>query len=304
MGRLTDALKKTRASTLTSEAAPESSAIRFFDSKHAPASVSWNIGTARDTRSPAAGVNAPTRVANVTQPPREAGREHVWPKDEGAEKLVVSASVMPAAREWYRQLAASLHQAQLQHGIGSVVVTSAVAGEGKTLTAANLALTLSESYQRRVLLIDADLRRPSLHTLLGLPNSVGLREALAGDQPPPLSRVSARLSVLVAGSVDDDPMKILASERMRGLIREARARFDWVLLDTPPVGRLPDAKVLVSTADVVLLVVKAGKTPYDVAQTAVDAVGKERIFGVVLNGTAELDTAVLYGLYEIATRPR
>ena len=77
----------------------------------------------------------------------------------------------PASREQYRRLAATLHHAQAEHGLKVVMVASAVPGEGKTLTATNLALTLSESYQRRVLLIDADLRRPSLHDDVQVPNT-------------------------------------------------------------------------------------------------------------------------------------
>ena len=223
---------------------------------------------------------------------------HRWPNNESTEKLVVSPSLVPTAREWYRQLAATLHQAQLEHAVASVMVTSAVPGEGKTLTTTNLALTLSESYQRRVLLIDADLRRPTVHSLLGVPNAVGLREALMSEDPLPLIRVNDHLSVLLGGAAEDDPMKTLASDRMRKLIQDARARFDWVLLDTPPVGLLPDAKVLASAVDVALLVIKAGRTPYDVVQAAADAVGKERIFGVVLNSAAESDIAALsYGAY-------
>jgi capsular exopolysaccharide synthesis family protein len=247
------------------------------------------------------------KAARPRREPRQARQKpqssqepqpHRWPVNESTDKLVVSPSLVPTAREWYRQLAATLHQAQLEHGIAAVMVTSAVPGEGKTLTTTNLALTLSESYQRRVLLIDADLRRPTVHTLLGVPNAVGLREALVSEDPLPLIQVNDHLSVLLGGAAEDDPMKTLASDRMRKLIQDARARFDWVLLDTPPVGLLPDAKVLASAVDVTLLVIKAGRTPYDVVQAAADSIGKERIFGVVLNSAAESDIAALsYGSY-------
>ena len=338
MGRLTDALKRSRAGTAGSPPldAGDGNQIQFFDPKQPAAAIPWNIGTGPErprqapvpisappvaappvsvAASPVA-VPAPamtpaaTRAAKSARTRREprqtrpkpqspeAPKPHRWPDNESTEKLVVSPSLIPTAREWYRQLAATLHQAQLEHNIGAVMVTSAVPGEGKTLTTTNLALTLSESYQRRVLLIDADLRRPTVHTLLGVPNTTGLREALVSEDPLPLIHVNAHLSVLLGGAAEDDPMKTLASDRMRTLIQNARARFDWVLLDTPPVGLLPDEKVLASAVDVALLVVKAGRTPYDVVQAAAEAVGKERIFGVVLNSAAESDIAALsYGSY-------
>jgi capsular exopolysaccharide synthesis family protein len=230
--------------------------------------------------------------------PTDEGREHVqWPTHDQAEKLVVSPSVAPLVREQYRRLAALLHQAQHDHNIKVVLVTSAVPGEGKTLTASNLALTLSDSYRRQVLLIDADLRRPTMHTLLGVSNTLGLRSAITNEQPPPFVRATAHLSLLTAGQFQDDPMKTLASDRMRALIEQARSHFDWVLLDTPPVALLPDAKVLASLADVALLVARAAKTAYNVIQTAADAIGRERIFGVVLNGTAQSEFSESYGAY-------
>src|SRR4029450_12477909 len=93
-----------------------------------------------------------------------------------ATKTVVDDSMMPASREQYRRLAAALHQAQRATGFKVVMVVSAVAGEGKTLTASNLAMTLSESYRRDVLLIDADLRRPSLHLVFQVPGAPGLSD--------------------------------------------------------------------------------------------------------------------------------
>lgn len=210
------------------------------------------------------------------------------------EKLVVSSTLAPRAREQYAKLAAMLRQAQLEQGVKVIVLSSAVPEEGKTLTTTNLAMTLSESYQRRVLLIDADLRRPAVHDVLGILNHKGLSDSLAGDAPLPLVQLSNRLSVLTAGSGDDDPMKTLTSDRMRGLIQEARAKFDWVLIDTAPVGLWPDAKVLASMADGSLFVALAGNTPYDVMQRATETLGADRIFGVVLNRVTDAALPLSY----------
>jgi protein-tyrosine kinase len=212
---------------------------------------------------------------------------------EYAEKLVISSAVPPALREQYRRLAANLHHAQEEAGIKSLMVTSAVPDEGKTLTATNVALTLSESYRRRVLLIDADLRRPSLDELFMLPKGFGLNEALTGspDRKVPIIQVSRNLSLLPAGSPDSDPMSTLTSDRMRNLIKEASTAFEWVILDTPPIGILTDAKLLGAMVDGALLVVRAGRTPANLIQRAVDSLGKNRILGVVLN-RAERRTTV------------
>ncbi len=165
------------------------------------------------------------------------------------------------------------------------MIASAVASEGKTLTAANLALTLSESYRRNVLLIDADLRRPSLHTIFKVRGAPGLNEGLtAADEPKlPLHDVSPRLTILPAGMPNSDPMAGLTSRRMQSLIDEAREAFDWVIIDTPPVGLLTDANLLASMVDGAVLVIKAGSTPYDLVKRAVDTIGPSKLLGVVLN---------------------
>jgi capsular exopolysaccharide synthesis family protein len=202
-----------------------------------------------------------------------------------AEKLVVTAAIPRVSIEQYRRLAATLHHAQEARGIRTVLVASALAEEGKTLTATNLALTLSESYRRRVLLVDADLRQPSLHKVFQVPNTSGLSDGLAAFPERKLSLVqlSPLLSLLPGGAADPDPMGALTSARMRRIVTEAAAAFDWVIIDTPPVGLLPDANLLAAMVDAALLVVRAGRTPFAVVQKAVEAVGRDRVLGIVLN---------------------
>jgi len=207
-----------------------------------------------------------------------------------AEKLVVTPSISPVSLEQYRRLAATLHRRQTESRIKTVLVASTMAGEGKTLTAVNLALTFSESYGRNVLLIDGDLRRPTTHAVLEVPNILGsgVGEKHETDQKLSLIQVSPRLSVLTAGQPDPDPMSRLASDRMRRVLMEAAAQFDWVIIDTPPVGTVPDANLLATMADVVLLVVQAGRTPARLVQRTADALGRERVMGVVLNRADDL----------------
>jgi capsular exopolysaccharide synthesis family protein len=199
-------------------------------------------------------------------------------------KLVVSRDIMPVTVEQYRRLAAVLHDLQAQGGLKTVMVSSAAPGEGKTLTIANLALTLSESYHQRVLLIDADLRHPSVHHLFGIPNDVGLADGVrAGGKLVPPVEISRCLSVLTAGRPAASPLAMLTSDRVRTMIADAAATVDWVLLDTPPVGLLPDAQLVARLSDGVLFVIAAGVTPYSLVQRCISELGVERIVGTVLN---------------------
>jgi len=213
-----------------------------------------------------------------------------------AEKLAFSRMhSMPV--EQYRRLAARLLIAQTEHNTRIVMVTSALAGEGKTLTAANLALTLSESYKKNVLLLDADLRQPTLHQVFQIPNVSGLNDGLRSDgsRKLPLIRYTDKMYILTAGRPDSDPMSVLSGDRLRQVFEEAGSRFDWVVVDTPPVALLTDAHLLASLVDAVLLVVESGRTPLSAIKKAVQSVGRDRVFGVVLN---RVDVASLtYGAY-------
>jgi protein-tyrosine kinase len=230
-----------------------------------------------------------TRVQFKTVPPPD-GRDPDLRAlaDRLGGRVVLSAAAPPGSIEQYRRLAATLHHAQTQSGLKIVMVASAMPGEGKSLTATNLALTLSESYRRNVLLIDADLRRPSLHEIFQIPNIAGLNEALTTmDMLPPAFALSPRLTLLPAGRPNPDPIGVLTSQAMRDLVRDAGAGFDWVIVDTPPVGLLTDANLLARMVDAVVMVVAVGKVSYKIVQRAADALGRDRIIGVVLNRAAD-----------------
>jgi capsular exopolysaccharide synthesis family protein len=215
-----------------------------------------------------------------------------------AEKVVADRNISPVSREQYRRLAAALHDAQSNTGLSTIMIASAVSGEGKTLTASNLALTLSESYQKRVLLIDADLRQPTLHQVFRINSTLGLSTGLdpANEAKLTVHQVSPRLSVLPAGRPTSDPMAGLVSDRMRRLIDEAREAFDWVIVDTPPIVLLPDANLLSAMVQGTVLVIRANSTPHDLVKRAVDAIGAPRIIGTVLNQAA-IGSRSGYGAY-------
>lgn len=215
-------------------------------------------------------------------------------------KLVVEGARDPVSVEQYRRLAATLHDAQVEKGLKTVMVTSAVPREGKTLTVVNLALTLSESYGRRVLLVDADLRRPTIHEVLDLPNHRGLSDVLASNRMElPIVPASERLSVLPSGRAQESPLAGLSSDRMRKFLDDAAGKFDWVLLDAPPVGLLPDAQVLGRLAHASVFVIRAGATPFSAVNSAIERLGRDCIIGTVLNGVdpSTVPTAAYYGHY-------
>jgi protein-tyrosine kinase len=204
--------------------------------------------------------------------------------DPEIEARLVTGGSGSVPLEQYRRLAAVLHDVQLQQGLKTLMLTSALPSEGKTLTTVNLALTLSESYARRVLIIDADLRWPSIHTVFGLPNQQGLSEALQGQKfDLPIRQLSPRLAVLTAGRPGAAPLAGLTSTRMARLIDECAEHFDWVLLDTPPVGLLPDAQLLARLTRAVVLVIAANATPAHSVERAVAELGADCIIGTVLN---------------------
>lgn len=251
----------------------------------------------------------PANIAIEEGRPLRSHQELIAPHhDVTAERLVTHRNTDTVVVEQYRRLAGVLHQAQMDRGVKVVMLASAQPAEGKTLTAVNLALTLSESYKRRVLLIDADLRRPSVAQVFGVPLQNGLSECLKTPELRALkiTNVTDSLGLLLAGHADHDPMSGLTSGRMQEIINLAAASFDWVILDTPPVGLLTDAHLLSAMVDAAILVIDAGTTQHAVVQRAIESIGREKIVGVVLNRVEDraLAEASYYEYYGGATHTR
>lgn len=193
--------------------------------------------------------------------------------------------------EQFRTLRARLDSLAAERPVGVIAVTSALAGEGKTTAAANLAIVSAMSVGRKVLLVDCDLRRPKVQTALGLRPEFGLAEVLTGQASLDRALVKVdgtNLDVLPVRGMPSNPSELLAAERMRALVEELRRSYDLVLFDTPPVLALPDAKILSELVDGVILVVRAGETPREDVDAALDVLDRRRILGLVLNG-AEVD---------------
>jgi non-specific protein-tyrosine kinase len=192
------------------------------------------------------------------------------------------------AAEAYRTLRTNLQFSSLDRPLHSLVVTSAVATEGKTTTAANLAVVMAQA-GNRVVLVDADLRRPSAHKLFGLSNGTGLTTALVEDPSAVegyLQETEVQdLRVLSAGPVPPNPQELLGSRRMEELLHELEESADVVVLDTPPTLVVADANVLAARADGVLLIVNTNSTRRAAVQRAVEGLRQvgANLLGGVLN---------------------
>lgn len=202
------------------------------------------------------------------------------------------------AAEAYRTLRTNIQFSSLDHPLRTLLATSTAPDEGKSTTLANLAVTMAQAEQR-VILVDCDLRRPSLHTLFNLHNESGLTNMIlaAEDAPAPLQDTGIPgLSLLASGPLPPRPADILGSRRMEQIIARLRDMAEIVLFDTPPVIAVTDAAVLATRVDGVLLVFHAGRTSRDRARRTREVLEKVKanIVGVVLNG-AELEQG--YGYY-------
>jgi protein-tyrosine kinase len=216
------------------------------------------------------------------------------------ERLATGSEADPELIEQFRRLAATLHHAQQASGLNSVMVTSASPGDGKSLTAVNLALVLAESYRYKVLLVDADLRRPSIPAVSDLVNGSGLSDVLRAPTERKLALVpiTSGVTLLPAGPPISNSLEALTSPRMRQIMEEATARFDWVVMDAPPIGATADARLLTRMVGGTLFVIHAGKTQCGDVQKAIQAIGREQILGIVLNGVEKRhgENAYYYGV--------
>jgi protein-tyrosine kinase len=216
----------------------------------------------------------------------------------GHSPLIALRDPRAPASEAYRTLRTNIQFSSLDKPLRTLLVTSTAPDEGKSTTLANLAITMAQAEQR-VIVVDCDLRRPSLHTLFDLPNEVGLTSMILAqeDAPIPLQDTGvAGLSLLASGPLPPRPADILGSRRMEAAIARLRAEADIVLFDTPPVVVVTDAAVLATRMDGVLLVFQAGKTSRERGRQARQILEKVKanIVGVVLNN-AQVEQG--YGYY-------
>lgn len=187
----------------------------------------------------------------------------------------------------FRRLVRNIWQ-EASEEVKSLLVTSAIQGEGKTLLATHLAITIAKNENKRVLLVDCDLRHPSIHHLFGVERDVNLRNVLTGEAA--LEEVIhdtelENLKIIPSRRGVTSPMQLLSSERARDIFDECRTQFDLVICDSPPIVAVHDTEIIATYVDSVLLVVLAGKTFREVVMRAIELLKKckANLLGIVLN---------------------
>lgn len=194
----------------------------------------------------------------------------------------------PAAEEYRKLKAVLVKQCDGGQPRNLAMVTSSLPGEGKTLTALNLAISLAQGLDHTVLLVDADLRRPSLHQYLEIEQGPGLSDVLQGHAELAETIVATglgRLSVIRAGTAVDNPVELFSSNRMRTLMEQMKHRYPdrFIILDTPPLVPFAESRTLAQIVDCVLFVTKERLAPQNVIREALDSIKGSSILGMVYN---------------------
>ena len=220
-----------------------------------------------------------------------------WQPD--IDKLVFTSHESTCGIEEFRKLSSRLLRERSQRYLKTVLITGAIADEGKTFVTANLAMTMSRNPDSRVLVVDADLRRSSLHTVFGIEPCPGLTEYLSGSTDESVlvrQTPETQLCVAPSGGYSSIPTELLHSSRMREFITQMSKYFDWILIDSPPASVVSDSAVLSEISDAVVMVITAG--------TAVDQVRKARkelgskVLGIVLNRVDGTTSTYSYYSYQ------
>ena len=190
--------------------------------------------------------------------------------------------------EAYRSLRSNIEYSSFDDEYRAIVVTSSVPGEGKSTTSGNLALSLAQS-GNKVLLVDCDMRKPSIHKKFKISNMSGTAELLLRKESfeDVANCYNENLTIITAGKIPPNPSEMLSSRAMTAFIKEMKKEFKYIILDTPPLQAVTDAQVLSTKADGVLLVVRAGSTKRDAVLNSVDLIKKVKgkVIGMVLNGS-------------------
>lgn len=202
--------------------------------------------------------------------------------------------------EQYRMLRTNLFALNSGPPVSSLVVTSAIKGEGKTVTSLNLATVMATDAEKKIAVVDCDFRRPNMHALLDMQIQPGLSEFLRGEAT--LDAVShtgriPNLTVITAGRPPLNPSELVGSRKMAETVNELKNRFDFVVFDTPPIMAVTDAGVLGAIVDGVLLVVRAERTKRELVRRAETLLrgAKARVVGCVLTNIKEYTSYYIYG---------
>jgi len=211
-------------------------------------------------------------------------------KPDTATMLFLNGDDGARGTEEFRTLRSRLYHLREKMPLKKILVTSALPKEGKSFMSSNLAQVMVRQHGRRALLIDADLRAPRLHLMLGTNSDPGLADYLMGKkdefsimQRGPLEN----LFFIPSGTGANDPAELIGNGRLKLLMQRVEPLFDWIIIDSPPAVAVSDASVLAKACDGVLMVVRSNSTPVGLARKARQEFPEEALIGVVLNGTSE-----------------
>ncbi|PXW92017.1 capsular exopolysaccharide synthesis family protein [Streptohalobacillus salinus] len=209
------------------------------------------------------------------------------PESQASRHLITKMNPRSPISEQYRTIRTNLQFASVDGELKTMLVTSAGPAEGKSSTVANLALVFAQQ-EKKVLLVDADLRKPTVHYTFRIDNRIGLSSVLVGDMvlaEATTKSEESTLDILPSGPIPPNPSELLGSKAMQKLIHEASEYYDIVIFDTPPVLAVTDAQILANEVDGTLLVVRSKKTDKELAIKAKELLepAKSKLLGAVLN---------------------
>jgi len=181
----------------------------------------------------------------------------------------------------------------------TILITSALPGDGKSFVTSNLGIGIARGIEEHVLLIDGDIRRPSIHRRFGFDHVNGLSDYLVeGDDIAPilLKTPIDKLTILPAGDPPSNPTELMSSKKMKALVEEVKSRYDdrYILIDSPPPSMASETNAIAQYVDAIIIVACAGKTPRDAIEETIDKIGREKLIGMVLN-QADRSSTKYYG---------
>jgi len=293
MSRIHEALKKAEQERATGQTATADAAVSPPETSATvlTAAAAWPNPSAEVAAEPDAATMAPAYQGDYLRFDELRARcaHPTWHFDPNV-NVFFNPNLSVHGAEQFRTLRSRLYEIRKNQPLRTLLVTSAIPGEGKTFVTANLAQAIIRQPDRRALIIDADLRCARLHLPLGAPTTPGLTDYLRGeaDEMAVIQHgQEGNLCFIAGGNEVTDPSELLSNGRLKKLLDRVAPVFDWVILDSPPCVPVADASILAGLCDGILLVVRAGSTPAEMAERARQELKDKNVIGVVLNAVDE-----------------
>jgi protein-tyrosine kinase len=284
MGKIFDALEK--SGTKKARTAPVTSKVG-----------SGKVRTAPVTAKVRKGYRAKKTKKNVVSLVRSDRSSHGFHLDE---TLIAYHAPQSVEAELFKTLRTGiLFPASGGQPPKTILITSALPGDGKSYVTSNLAISIAQGVEEHVLLIDGDIRRPSIHQRFGFDHVAGLSDYLVegADLAPMLLKTPIdKLSILPSGDPPPNPTELMSSKKMKVLVEEVKSRYDdrFILIDSPPPSMASETNAISQYVDGVIIVARAGKTPRDAIADTIEQIGREKLIGMVLN-QADRSSMKYYG---------